>query len=312
MAFIGKVRGVDGSRQGSELSGKRLTARLTAKVRAREDLGPYVRMQLDVPGWRPAAAGQFAMLQPAATRCFLPRAYSISDEVQGRDGRYCVTFLIAPVGEGSRELAALHRGDVVHVLGPLGKGFRAAGCTWPGTKACQGEVGPAGGRLVIVTGGVGIAPVPLLLRQLKPQLGAEDGYEILILLGFRSALETFAADAVLSQAAGLRALGVATLVDVTTDDGSYGTRGLVTAQAARRLAPGDVVVACGPEGMLRALWPVCEKAGVAEVWMSMEATMACGVGSCHGCVIGDARGRYVRVCREGPVFRASALFGAGG
>ncbi len=125
-------------------------ARLLGHVTDNELLGTMFRLDVAIPGWPGARPGQFALLQAEPSRCFLPRAVSISDEAGER-----VSFLIAPVGEGTRELCDLAVGKPLWVLGPLGNGFDVeALVTSPG-------------RAVIVAGGVGVAPFPLLLSRMQ-------------------------------------------------------------------------------------------------------------------------------------------------
>lgn len=135
---------------------------------------------------------------------------------------------------------------------------------------------------------------------------------ILCVLGFRSAREAGAVVLIEEALERLQRCGVSTTLQVLTEDGSLGRRGLVTAPLEGDLHPEDLVVACGPHAMCRALWDVCCRCGVHNVWLSLEAVMACGVGSCHGCVIRRADGGLVRVCHDGPVFAGGSVFGMEG
>jgi dihydroorotate dehydrogenase electron transfer subunit len=97
--------------------------------------------------------------------------------------------------------------------------------------------------------------------------------------------------------------------ELATEDGSLGEEGLVTRLLARELeAAGDgvSVFACGPSPMLAAVARACAREDT-PCWVSMEAYMACGVGACLGCVIPGRSGGYLRVCKEGPVFRSEAV-----
>jgi dihydroorotate dehydrogenase electron transfer subunit len=97
--------------------------------------------------------------------------------------------------------------------------------------------------------------------------------------------------------------------DVVTEDGSLGRAEKVTATLQRELRPGDGLAVCGPWAMCEAVARVCGTVPDVEAWFSLEAGMACGVGSCHGCVIPLADGTAARVCREGPVFAMQTIFG---
>src|SRR5660398_217072 len=92
--------------------------RVKARVRAVEKLGGQVVIGLDVKDWVGARSGQFAMLQPVRSRCFLPRAFSVFTGARG-GATGIVNFLIAPVGRGTEELAAMREGEEVWVLGRL-------------------------------------------------------------------------------------------------------------------------------------------------------------------------------------------------
>ena len=271
-------------------------ARSLAGVAAKRTLGGLVWLTLEVPGWPGARPGQFALLQAPDSRCFLGRALSIAQE----EGDL-VSFLIAPVGAGTRELCALREGERVWVLGPLGNGFDLRTLTG-GRK-----------RLLVVAGGVGAAPFPLLLSRVGSGDGGETGHaaEVLVLLGFRDAAQAAGAQPVIDAGAALHERGVVCRTDVVTEDGSLGRAEKVTDTLQRELRPGDSLAVCGPWAMCEAVARVCGAVPDVQAWFSLEAGMACGVGSCHGCVILLAEGTTARVCREGPVFSTRALFAPG-
>ncbi len=308
--------------------GKRplIRSRVSARVNEVQAYGEYIRLRLRVPGWPGAPAGSFSLLQTELSRCFLPRPYSVHCEGGdgGTDGdrvgvsREDVDFLVDPVGPASRELASVAPGDRVWVLGPLGRGFELGEiCARPRAVALCPAAGVRGKgfRLVLVAGGVGVAPFPLLLQQLASVAAAEPGEavgvpsEVVVLAGFRDAGQAAAVRTLDETTESLRRSGVPSRVLVTTEDGSVGRSGLVTGAAEEEVRAGDRVAACGPHGMAEAVWRICATAG-APAWFSLEARMACGVGSCHGCVLRMADGRLVRVCRRGPVMRGEEAFGA--
>ena len=82
----------------------------------------------------------------------------------------------------------------------------------------------------------------------------------------------------------------------------------VTDLLERELRPGDRVVVCGPAAMSAAVWQACCAVEGVHAWFSLEAGMACGVGSCHGCVTALTDGSFARVCHEGPVFAGDTIF----
>ncbi len=277
------------------LSGRHLSmngageSRLRGRLIASEAVGLWRRLTLDVPGWPGSRPGQFALLQAEPSRCFLARAISVSDEKGER-----VSFIIAPVGDGTAELCGVAEGEHVWVLGPLGNGFDVdALVTSPG-------------RVVVVAGGVGLAPFPLLLSRMSV---AATVPEVMVLLGFRDAAQAEAAGVVQEAAVRMGEAGLRCRLEVATEDGSLGLAERVTDLLARHLRSGDRVVACGPEAMAKAVWQVCATVGEVRSWFSLETKMACGLGSCHGCVVTLADGSYARVCHEGPVFGGVEVFG---
>ena len=286
---------------------------LLGQVVSNERVGAMFRLTLEVPGWRGSRPGQFALLHAEPSRCFLARALSVSDEAGER-----LVFLIAPVGDGTRELSGTGQGAPVWVLGPLGNGFDVdALVTSPG-------------RAVIVAGGVGMAPFPLLLARMGVRYGElfsrppallpegmkpagdppqTDGPEVLVLLGCRDSSQ-FEGSATLREAAArLGESGLRCRLEVATEDGSHGPAEKVTDLAERHLRPGDRVAVCGPPAMATAVWRICKAVPDVQTWFSLEANMACGVGSCHGCVTTLANGSQARVCHDGPVFRGEEVFG---
>lgn len=271
--------------------------RSPAIVTANRPLGSLGWLTVQVPGWPGAKPGQFVMLQAVDSCCFLGRPLSVAQQ----DGD-TISFLIAPVGTGTRKLCGLRRGDLLWVLGPLGNGFDLEALS----------TGP--GRLVAVGGGVGAAPFPLLLSTLAAS--AAEGptarpEEVLILLGFRDGSQAAGAGPIAEAAAALEAAGISCPGEVVTEDGSIGRPERITDALWRHLLPGDKLAVCGPSAMTQAVAKVCASMPGVRVWFSLEAGMACGVGSCHGCVVPLADGTNARVCREGPVFTAESLFARG-
>jgi dihydroorotate dehydrogenase electron transfer subunit len=243
-----------------------------------DPLGAYQVLRVadsDGPAPQP---GQFAMIAAAERwgggedeRPYLPRAFSIA---RRRDGES--HFLLEDVGPGTRRLCELREGDGLWALGPLGRGFSP-----PHEQR----------RVLLVGGGVGIAPLAIL----QDVLEADATVAPTVLLGFRD---------------GPRAQGAALLREarVATDDGSVGHRGLLTELLADELRrdPHAVVYACGPSAMLEAVRALCA-AGEVPAQLALEAGMACGFGACFGCAVPRRGGGYVRVCVDGPVIDAALL-----
>ena len=209
---------------------------------------------------RSARAGQFVdlLVRPGP---LLRRPFS----VHRADGEV-VEVLLRAVGEGTRLLLALRRGDRVRALGPLGRGF---------------ALDQAAGAVALVSGGLGVAPMPLAAREARSA-----GLTVHWVHGAR------AADELCTEWEGDH-------VHWATDDGSRGVRG--TALAAVPDGVGQVL-ACGPNRMLAAVaarWP--------EAQVALETYMACGTGVCLGCAVPRVSGVYDRACTEGPVYRAGSV-----
>lgn len=209
----------------------------------------------------------------------LRRPISIADS--SRDGRD-LTVILRIVGQGTAALCALPPGSQVDSLGPLGRGFGL-------------DDVPAGGRALLIGGGVGVPPLYLLARRL-----VERGVTVQLRLGFRDAGDVFYADrfAELGQ------------VLISTDDGSAGVRGTVAdlepVPGAAQFIP-DAVYSCGPLPMLRYVQSAFGPRVATQ--LSLEERMACGVGACYACVVPDATdpGHQHRICWDGPVFAAQEV-----
>jgi dihydroorotate dehydrogenase electron transfer subunit len=231
--------------------------------------------------------GQFVMVK-AARGCdpLLRRPFSVFQIVRDSAGTPTgVTLLNKRVGVGTGQLYALRPGDRVDCLGPLGRPFAVVD---PPAEAWM------------VAGGVGLAPFATLAEAL-----AARGTPTTLFYGGRRATDLFYVH-------WFERLGVRVMA--TTEDGSGGERGLVTAPLARALAgraPGSAVAlyACGPTPMMRAVHRLAGQARVG-LQVSLEPTMGCGLGGCYSCVVAvreNGRSHFVRSCLEGPVFDASRL-----
>jgi dihydroorotate dehydrogenase electron transfer subunit len=221
-----------------------------------------------------ARPGQFVMVSCGPLLDpLLRRPFSIHRRI-GADG---LQLLIRVVGRGTELLAQCRPGQSVSLVGPLGQGFRLPD---PTASIC------------LVGGGIGIAPLLFLVERLEaPQ-------RCTVVLGSRTGAE-------LSQlAAEFAQMGCR--VATATDDGTLGHHGLVTDLLAAHLPTTDKVYACGPMPMMAAVAGACREARVAcEV--SLEAHMACGLGACLGCAVPGADGRYLHVCKNGPVMNAEEV-----
>ena len=217
-------------------------------------------------------AGQFYMLRAMKTGILLGRPISIFHAEKTPHGVE-LQFLILVKGKGTQELCALEADDKIQLLGPLGNTFATPEAT---DKVC------------IVGGGIGVAPVAGFSENLNPN--TYDFYAC-----FKSG------------SYGLENVKAKNLI-ITTDDGSVGTKGMVSAVLTAQKLKDEgysVVYACGPTPMLAYIKSICQEANV-KCWISMEARMACGMGVCLGCTIPTTEG-YKRCCKDGPIFDGTIL-----
>ncbi|MCR5125558.1 MAG: dihydroorotate dehydrogenase [Treponema sp.] len=215
--------------------------------------------------------GQFYLLKAKRSETLLGRPISVYASYPYSDGSVIIEFLILKKGEGTSELVSLSSNDEIELIGPLGNCF-----------PCPAE----GAKVAIIGGGIGVAPVA----------------------GFATTLPAKSYDffaAFKSGSYGLNHIEPNKLV-VTTDDGSVGIQGMITAAInADDVKKYDVVYACGPLPMLAYIQKICVEAGV-QSWLSMENRMACGLGACLGCTIKTSEGNK-RCCKDGPVFDGKIL-----
>jgi len=186
-------------------------------------------------------------------------------------------LLIRLAGEGTRRLAACRAGETVNLILPLGKGF-----TLPQTPVRSG--------ILLVGGGVGVAPLLFLGETLK-----QHGCSPTFLLGFRTRNDIL-------QLEDFRSKGT---VYVTTEDGSAGEKGFVTDHSILQNERFEWIYVCGPKPMMMAVARYAAQTG-AKCEVSLENTMACGIGACLCCVERTTEG-HVCVCTEGPVFNINRL-----
>lgn len=205
--------------------------------------------------------GQFVNLKLSGL--FLRRPISVYDATA-----HSLTLVYKTVGQGTRQLSQMRSGSL-DVLTGLGNGYDTSLST---------------ARPVLIGGGVGVPPLYLLAKELIRQ-----GKKPRVILGFNTASEVFCQKE-------FEELGID--VQITTVDGSLGTKGFVTAamEDCERY-----VFTCGPEGMLKAVFAHC-----ADGQFSFEERMGCGFGACMGCTCRTVTG-YKRICKEGPVLKKEEI-----
>ena len=218
--------------------------------------------------------GQFAQLRVDDSReTFLRRPISLHSVDYERDE---LSFLIQKVGPGTASFWRKEAGSTLNAILPLGRGF-----TMPKSQEH---------RLLLVGGGVGIAPLLFMGEELRRR-----GVCPTFLLGARTASDLLRLDA-------YRALGD---VYVTTEDGSEGETGFVTHHSVLRSERFDSIAVCGPKPMMMAMASYAKERHI-PCEVSLENMMACGLGACLCCVEETVVGN-VCVCKEGPVFDVERL-----
>ena len=223
-----------------------------------------------------AHAGQFVAVYPHNAATLLPRPISIC-EVDRDQSRLRLVYRIA--GKGTAEFSTYGVNDTLDVLGVLGNGF-------PIERA-------VGKRVLLMGGGIGIPP----MLQLAKELDSEKH----ILLGYRDKNLFLHED-----------LGQYGQVYIATEDGSVGVHGNVMDAVRVNELQADVIMACGPMPMLRAIKQYAAKQGI-DAYISLEERMACGVGACLGCVCitkdidHHSHVNNARICTDGPVFGAKEV-----
>jgi dihydroorotate dehydrogenase electron transfer subunit len=255
---------------------KQVKAPITSIIEAMP--GIYL-VWLDAPDIASAARpGQFVMV-----RCdkdtILPRPLSVH-RVDG--GQLALLFEV--IGKGTRWLSQRKKGDALDIFGLLGNGF---------------TINPDSRNLLLVAGGMGIAPLRFL-----SDVAAGEEKKVTLIMGARSC--DYLLPISLSQNLFNQGVMPASIHIVNaTDDGSEGFKGLATQLIPHYLDGVDQILACGPLEMYRTMAQMPELKG-RPVQISLEIMMGCGVGICYGCTIKNKKG-LKQVCKDGPVFEMGEI-----
>ena len=226
-----------------------------------------------------AKPGQFISMYTTDGSKLLPRPISIC-EIDRTRGMLRVVYRVTGENTGTEQFSKLKSGDTIPVIGPLGNGF-------PYEKA-------EGKKVFLMGGGIGVPPMLELAKQTKCEKKQ-------ILAGYRDA-QTFLKEE-------FEANGE---LYISTEDGSVGTKGNVMDAIRENGLKADMIYACGPTPMLRAIKQYAEEQGI-ECYISLEERMACGIGACLACVCRskekDAHSNVnnKRICKDGPVFLATEV-----
>ncbi|MDD2493674.1 MAG: dihydroorotate dehydrogenase electron transfer subunit [Tissierellia bacterium] len=208
--------------------------------------------------------GQFFMLKTLDNSFLLPRPISVNEV-----GVNTVTFVYRIQGTGTKSISYVKLKDYIQATGPLGNGF---------------DINLINGRVAIIGGGIGIAPLLYLTKCLKTTSDVYLGYkdEVYLVDEFRR---------------------YANKTVVVTENGGIGFKGFVTDYVDYNNY--DIVITCGPEIMMNKIASKCRDLNI-KCLVSLERRMACGLGACLGCTVETIYGNK-RACKDGPIFAGEEI-----
>lgn len=215
-----------------------------------------------------AKPGQFVMVR-CGRECILPRPFSIH-QVSG-EGDIALFFAVWEDGKGTHWLSQRKAGDNIDLLGPLGNGY---------------SIHPTSHNLLLVAGGIGIAPLRFLAQEALNQ-----EYSVTLLLGASTATQLYPR----------HLLPPEIKLTIATEDGTAGHKGMVTDLVPDFIDRADQIFACGPVPMYRDMATKYPQLENKPVQVSLEVVMGCGRGVCYGCTLKTKNG-LKQVCQDGPVF----------
>ena len=228
-----------------------------------------------------AKAGQFVSVYSNDPSKLLPRPISLCG-IDKEKGQIRLVYRVTGEGTGTEEFSKLKEGDSVKILGPLGNGFTVE----------------EGKTAFLIGGGIGVPPMLQLAKDIN---ASGDVPKMQIIMGYRDE-NTFLLDEFKEQAESF----------VSSDNGAVGTKGTVVDAIKANNLKADVIYACGPTPMLRALRDYADENGM-TCYISMEERMACGIGACLAYVYkkkekdNHSNVNNKRICKEGPVFNAKEV-----
>ena len=248
----------------------------TAKILSQNKIADGIySMWIETSAAKEAKPGQFIDVYVNDDSKLLPRPISICEV---KDDSLRIVYRV--VGGGTKIMSTYQEGDEIQIIGPLGNGFDMRD-----------------GKAILVGGGIGIPPMVELAKNLSEKIGKENAISV---MGYRD--ELFLTDE----------LEQFSTVVIATEDGSTGTRGTVIDALNENGVGGDVLYACGPIPMLKALKDWANEKDI-ECQISLEERMACGIGACLACVCKtkekDEHSNVCnkRICKDGPVFDANEI-----
>lgn len=251
----------------------------TVKVLSQEQAAEGIfSMWLETEAAGSAKPGQFISMYTRDAGKLLPRPISICETDGERKLR--VVYRVTGEDTGTEQFSRMKAGDTLEIIGPLGNGF-------PLERA-------EGKRAFLMGGGIGVPPILELAKRIRCE-------EKQIIVGYRDG-QTFLREEFEQNGA----------LYLSTEDGSVGTKGNVMDAVRENGLRADIIYACGPAPMLRAVKAFAGENHI-ECYISLEERMACGIGACLGCVCQSkekdphSNVNNKRICKDGPVFLATEV-----
>lgn len=253
--------------------------RETVTVVSQEQLADGIfSMWIQTEAAKTARPGQFISMYTNDGSKLLPRPISIC-EIDTETSKLRVVYRVTAEKTGTEQFSKMKAGDTLPIIGPLGNGFPL--------EAGKGK------RAFLMGGGIGVPPILELAKQLD--------CEKQIIMGYRDA-DTFLKEQFEENGT----------VYISTEDGSVGTKGNVIDAIRENGLQADIIYACGPTPMLRAIKQYAEENSI-ECYISLEERMACGIGACLACVCQSKEKDHhsnvnnKRICKDGPVFLSTEV-----
>lgn len=253
--------------------------RETVTVVSQEQLTDGIfSMWIQTEAAKTARPGQFISMYTNDGSKLLPRPISIC-EIDVETSKLRVVYRVTAEKTGTEQFSKMKAGDTLPIIGPLGNGFPL--------EAGKGK------RAFLMGGGIGVPPILELAKQLD--------CEKQIIMGYRDA-DTFLKEQFEENGT----------VYISTEDGSVGTKGNVIDAIRENGLQADIIYACGPTPMLRAIKQYAEENSI-ECYISLEERMACGIGACLACVCQSKEKDHhsnvnnKRICKDGPVFLSTEV-----
>ncbi|MDO4473726.1 MAG: dihydroorotate dehydrogenase electron transfer subunit [Eubacteriales bacterium] len=252
----------------------------SAVVISQESLADGIfSMWIKTEAAKEAKPGQFMSLYTTDGSKLLPRPISIC-EIDKEQMALRMVYRVTGEKTGTEQFSKLQSGDTIPVIGPLGNGF-------PFEKA-------KGKKAFLMGGGIGVPPILELAKQMQCE-------EKQIVVGYRDS-HTFLREQFEENGS----------LYISTEDGSVGSKGNVMNAIEENNLKADIIFACGPTPMLRAIKTYAQENDI-ECYISLEERMACGIGACLACVCKSkdvdhhSNVHNKRICKDGPVFLASEV-----